>query len=116
MLRSHQREYEKLHAELMANVKNDAMNKTLQADYVVSQLFWLGTPITTTDEIVEKARLRIEIGNPPGKKGSIGDAINWESLLATLSSDDDLCFVSDDKDFRSRIDDNKFNPCRMGNG
>jgi len=37
--------------------------------------------IETTKELVDRARLRMDIRNPPGKDDSLGDAINWEGLL-----------------------------------
>jgi len=50
----------------------------------------------------------VEIGKPPGKKGSIGDAINWEALI-NCAPKEDIYFVSDDQDYCSKVDDSKFN-------
>ena len=51
---------------------------------------------------LDKATDRTEIGNPPGKKGSLGDAIIWESLLGH-APDEPLHFVSDDIDYKSKL-------------
>ena len=53
--------------------------------------------------------MRLEIGNPPGKRGSLGDALNWEALLQSVPDGEDLYFISDDKDFASPIDRDAFN-------
>jgi len=54
--------------------------------------------------------LRVELGNPPGKGGSIGDAINWEVLLNENLNLQDIFIISEDKDFCSPMDENEFNP------
>jgi hypothetical protein len=46
---------------------------------------------------------------PPGKNESIGDALNWETLLLAVPDGTDLRFVSEDKDYRSHLSDNVFN-------
>jgi hypothetical protein len=50
----------------------------------------------------------VECGNPPGKKGSLGDAINWETLLLS-APDDNIYFISDDKDYQSPINSDNIN-------
>lgn len=49
------------------------------------------------------------IGNPPGKNGSFGDAINWETVLENVVDESDIHFVADDKDYYSVLDNNAFN-------
>jgi len=61
-----------------------------------------------TETIIAAARLRREVGNPPGKSGSAGDAINWETILANPPSDD-LYFVTADSDYSSPVDPARFN-------
>lgn len=73
------------------------------ADQLVQRFFAGAESIQITPEFVESARLRVELGNPPGKRGSIGDAVNWEALLWYRPSDQ-LFFVTDDKDFYSPLD------------
>jgi hypothetical protein len=55
-----------------------------------------------------QARERFDIGNPPGKKGSLGDAINWAVLLERVELGRNLYFVSSDKDYCSALDENQF--------
>jgi predicted nucleic acid-binding protein len=56
--------------------------------------------IKRTPEIIKKAHQRKCIGNPPisEKKTTIGDEINWESLLDKVK--DDLIIISDDHTYR----------------
>jgi len=87
---------------------NDIKTNSLKADEVVRELFNIGNRIESTDEIVDKAVLRYKRGNPPGKDGSYGDAINWEVLLVSVPESEELCIISDDKDFKSPIDNSQF--------
>ena len=58
-------------------VSKDIEDKTLKADEILTELFSAIKVGEISDEIMNRARLRADIGNPPGKKGSMGDAINW---------------------------------------
>jgi hypothetical protein len=107
-LRDLQRKFETVHAELLKNIIINISEKTLKADKTIDMLF-KQTPHIHSDELVQKARLRIETGRPPGKKASLGDALNWESLLAAVPTGNDLYFVSDDGDYCSPLDDSQFN-------
>lgn len=51
-----------------------ALKGNLKADSIVKNIF--RSPINTTPDIINKAKMRMDIGNPPGKNGSLGDAIN----------------------------------------
>lgn len=72
-----------------------------EAEKITEEIFSLATIIPTTTDIIEKAKERWNKGNPPRKKEgadpSYGDAINWESMLATLA--EDLVIVSNDPDY-----------------
>ena len=107
IMRDFQRQFDQAHSELLRKLSSDITARTLKADKTIDMLFEQATKIPTTPELIEKARFRIEIGKPPGKKGSLGDAINWESLLSAVPSNE-LYFVSDDGDFCSAIDENLF--------
>lgn len=108
-LRGLQKEYEQTHAELVAKVADDVHAEKLKADETIEGLFAAATTIETTPELVARARLRMEIGNPPGKSGSLGDAINWESLLEQAEEYEPLHFVTDDRDYASPLDSESFN-------
>lgn len=94
--------------KLVKKLKKDISNRQLHADKLIDKLFASAFKINYNDSDIEKARLRSELGNPPGKKGSIGDAINWELLLDNIPDKTDLYFVSEDGDFASKIDANNF--------
>lgn len=108
-LRELQREYEKSHSELLKKIDKDVFEETLKADKIVKELFDNANKIEISSELIEKSKTRMAIGNPPGKKGSIGDAINWEALLSELSILTDIHFVTGDKDYFSKLDSNVFN-------
>lgn len=85
----------------------DARKGQLKADLIISRLFKGATVIPA--DVLKKAKNRAEIGNPPGKAGSIGDAINWELLLSVIPADEDLHIVSQDGDFASELDKTQLN-------
>jgi len=65
--------------------------------------------LTPDQATLEAARGRVEVGNPPGKRGSIGDAINWECLLVA-ASDGDLHLVTGDGDYTSALSKDRVKP------
>lgn len=85
----------------------DARKGNLKADAIISRLFKDATVVSA--EIMRKARSRAEVGNPPGKAGSLGDAINWELLLSVVPADEDLHIVSRDGDYASALDKGQLN-------
>ena len=103
------KEYETNKAKLLKKLQHDAEKGTLIADDVLLQLFSVATKTETTEDILEEAINRYNIGNPPGKDKSYGDAINWESLLEECPDNEDIYFVSDDKDFYSKLNEKNFN-------
>ena len=48
--------------------------------------------------------------NPPGKDDSLGDAVNWETLLAKAPISEPLHFVTEDGDYSSPLDPEVFLP------
>lgn len=78
---------------------------SLKADEVIRELFSAFSIGEITPEMIDRARLRSDLGNPPGKKGSIGDAINWEWLLSQEMDfwGDELVLISADGDFESEL-------------
>jgi len=108
-LRSLQKAYETIHAALVAQALADAESGTLKADDIISSLFEHGEVIATSSDIAARAALRMDMGNPPGKNSSLGDAVNWECLLESASSAEPLHFVTDDSDYVSPLDAAAFN-------
>lgn len=82
----------------------------MEADIVITELFEVSETISTDDNIISKARLRMELGRPPGKKGSLGDALCWELLLDIVPSGEDIYFVSDDSDYESPLERTQIHP------
>jgi predicted nucleic acid-binding protein len=101
--------YEREHSLLLNKLKGDVANHKLKADEIISNIFSFAMTIESDDLIVARARLRYDLGNPPGKKGSLGDAVNWEALLSAVPSGKDLYFITDDKDFSSPLNEDDFN-------
>ena len=97
------------HRGMITDIQKDLDDQRLPADSLIQQLFNLATTMDNTQQSIECARLRIELGNPPGKKGSIGDAVIWETLLTKVKKGDSLCIVSDDSDFRSPLGKDSLN-------
>lgn len=97
------------HKNLLSRIELDIESQSLHADKVIQDIFSKLTIIERTEEIVSRSIIRYEIGNPPGKDKSYGDAINWETLLEIVPKGEELFFVSADKDFRSVLNDNRLN-------
>lgn len=97
----------KLIEDLSNELKEAASSNTLPADTVIKNLFNVGRNIPISDDILAKAKNRVELNNPPGKPGSIGDAINWECLLDSCG-DYELHVVTRDSDFQSPLNDQSF--------
>ena len=100
---------DKLHADLVSKITADAKNTSLKADEIVTGLFKKATKPVFKQEHYLSALMRTRLGNPPGKNETVGDALNWETLLVTVAEWTDLYLVSDDKDYRSQLSEGVFN-------
>lgn len=98
------------YADISKKAENDIKSKNLRADHLIGGIFDNSTILETTKEIYDEAKMRMDIGNPPGKNGSIGDAINWLLLLKRVPDGEDLFVISEDSDFYSLIDEKEINP------
>jgi len=105
-----QRELQAAHNRLVAEVTADIEGSSLKADIVLKELFSLANQIPNTPELIERARTRHDLGNPPGKRDSLGDAVNWEALLSVVKKKSDLAFVTDDGDYASPLGESDFHP------
>ena len=91
------------------NKIDDDLNKRhLPADLVINR-FFEEKRIIPSKCFSDKAELRYKLGNPPGKNNSFGDAVNWECLLSNVPDNEDLYFIGIDKDYRSAVDNKRFN-------
>lgn len=96
--------FERQRADLLQEARAGALRQELQADGLVQELFGIAKHIPETEEISRAAHDRHLRGNPPGKKDSIGDALNWECLLVAVPDGEDLVLVTADKDYISKLD------------
>lgn len=114
-LRELQRLYEEEHASLLNKIRFDVSARSLKADLILKELFAGAKTIATTADIINRARSRHEVGNPPGKKSSIGDAVNWESLVAEAPFAQPLYFITGDDDYTSALNwgEDTFDPFLM---
>lgn len=103
------KQFETNKSKLLKQLQHDAESESLIADDVLNQLFSKATYIETSSDILDEAVTRFEIGNPPGKDKSYGDAINWVSLLEVAPEHEDLHFISEDKDYYSKLNEANFN-------
>lgn len=102
-LRDLMKKADELHSELIKRITLAAEIEELSADKVVAALFQKAENIAVSDELYLRAVKRVQLGNPPGKEGSMGDAVNWECILSKAPQGEDIYIVSGDKDFRSQL-------------
>ena len=98
------KEYRDVKKILFEKLDNDIKTNSLRADEIIDLLFDKARKLKVTKKIFNKAKLRFEKGNPPGKNSSYGDAINWELLLKNIPENEDLQIVAVDKDYVSVLD------------
>jgi hypothetical protein len=105
-LRDAIKQYEESKDKLFQRLRADIEGKTLGADQVIAELFAKAELLDYDDKILAAAKRRIELGNPPGKSGSLGDAINWETLLEKMPHGE-LYLITEDKDYMSQVNEEK---------
>lgn len=98
--------YAELKMTLLQKIDKDVSAGECGADKLINQLFDVGKVQDIKDAIIDSAKTRVELGNPPGKKGSLGDAINWEFLLENVPVSENLYMISEDGDFASQLQPN----------
>jgi hypothetical protein len=97
--------YQSLKNGLSEKLRKDIRMENLAADLLIKKLFESCKKIPTTDQILQDAKVRFDLGNPPGKNKSYGDAVCWTSLLQAIDpGTSDLCFIARDKDYTSPLD------------
>lgn len=103
-------ELQQLTKSIMEKADADITARNLLADRLIEDIFRRSVIIETTHSVYSDASMRIAIGNPPGKNGSIGDAINWTVLLQSVPNDEDLHVISEDGDYYSCINEDAVHP------
>ncbi|MGB9151585.1 MAG: PIN domain-containing protein [Alphaproteobacteria bacterium] len=96
--------------EIKVKVDKDITDRCLLADRLIKEIFSRSEILETTPEIFALSSMRIKIGNPPGKNRSIGDAINWLTLLESVPKGSDLHVISEDGDFYSILNEDAVHP------
>jgi predicted nucleic acid-binding protein len=96
--------------QLVGLLKKGIKEKSLKADKLIEEIFSISKTIEISADVLSKAKERFDLGNPPGKNNSYGDAVNWEYLLKNVPMSEDIFFVTTDKDYRSDINDTEFSP------
>lgn len=99
--------FERTKEEILKSLDAQIAKKSLPADLTFQSLMKVSKFLKTSPNDIELASHRMAIGNPPGKNGSLGDAINWEILLHSLDKNTNLYLVSRDKDYASSLGDGK---------
>lgn len=84
---------------LLAEAAEAIEGGQLKADSLISKIFGAATKFARSEDIIAKARLRRDLGNPPGKIDSLGDQINWEALLEGVPEKSALSLISKDGDY-----------------
>lgn len=107
-LRKLEGELEKKFTALIASASAHIDTNELGADKAIEDLFQAANKLRTTPAQIAKAQLRMSLGSPPGKGGSLGDAINWEALLEAVPACENLVFISGDRDYVSPLKDDAF--------
>ncbi|CAG2533457.1 hypothetical protein MAR621_03659 [Maribacter dokdonensis] len=102
-------EYQTSKKKILENILIEIENHSLKADEIINEIFEKSDFLAHNEELIARAKVRYDLGNPPGKGNSYGDALNWETLLTICPPEQDLTFISDDKDYFSEIDNSKFN-------
>jgi hypothetical protein len=98
---------QKHHSQLVDELTCAARDRSLPADRLITKLFEAAKTLIHS-EALQAAQRRKALGNPPGKGSSLGDGVNWETILAHGQAGEDLCFVSGDSDFANPLDLSQF--------
>jgi len=92
---------EKVNAHLDKRIKStaklaDPISKALEPIFKTAE--------KCTDEHLKRARLRLEVGNPPGKRDDpLGDQLTWEQFLDQVMGSKNVVLCTRDEDYFCRI-------------
>lgn len=109
-IRTVSQELQALQKSILEKVETDIANFALLADRLLKQIFEQSDIAPIDRATFEEAHTRMTLGNPPGKSGSIGDAVNWVILLKSVPDGENLHVVSEDGDYYSAIDEQRASP------
>ena len=100
----------KTRKQLLDKIETDIRKKNLLADRLLKDIFASGRVLPRHSNTDDMAIQRMHVGNPPGKGRSVGDAINWLTLLNEVPCKRDVHIISEDGDFFSLFDKEAPNP------
>lgn len=109
-IRQKSAELQELAKAISQKVDSDVVDGSLLTDVLIKDIFAKSSPIPTTQELFGKAQMRVSLGNPPGKNGSLGDSVNWIALLEAVPDGEDIHVISEDGDYYSTLDENRPHP------
>lgn len=109
-IRQKSMELQELAKSISNKVDSDVIENGLLTDALIKDIFAKSNPIPTTPELFAKAQMRSALGNPPGKNGSMGDAVNWIALLGAVPDGQNLHVISEDGDYYSTLDETRPHP------
>lgn len=95
--------------KIFSNIQTKFKEETLAADLVIKKMFDEAHKIKVDEEIIQKGKRRYDLGNPPGKNDSYGDAVNQECLLKVIPEGEDLYLITEDSDYKSPFIDGDLN-------
>jgi predicted nucleic acid-binding protein len=108
-LRALESQFIQVRSRVVARFERTAQAGNLKADRVITSLFDVSVHLPVDAPLLQAAELRRRRGNPPGKRETLGDQINWECLLAHAPTGE-LCIISADRDWRAPLDENRVHP------
>lgn len=89
--------------KLTDRIEKDFSSRNSKINKTIKLLFSLAETGIESNELFARAHKRIIKGNPPGKNGSIGDAIVWEIILEQYFKQP-IYIVSRDCDWKDELD------------
>lgn len=98
---------QELQKGILEKVEKAISEQTLLADRLIGEIFAKQKVAAVTRMVYETASMRHSLGNPPGKNNSLGDAVNWTILLASVPDKEDLHIISEDGDFYSALNEGR---------
>lgn len=92
--------------EVIRGEVNKSISPGGEVDKLLEALFEKATVYNISPSVLQQAKLRYDLGNPPKKNdNSLGDAINWELLLSNSKQEDNIVLVCNDGDFKTEKHD-----------
>ena len=90
------REYSKIVSDILMAIMKSTDNVSLE----LNKVFNLSKP--PSEEEIKLARIRKELGNPPGKSDdTLGDQLSWQQFLSTYDNKE-VWIITNDRDYFSK--------------